>query len=381
MAKKEAKEESQDNFDWEMATDDVTFFGDEPEEESEKDTSEKEEEKEESEEEKEESEEEEETTFFEEEESEEESEEEEEETKNSKKPKDKKVKIKPTDLVNTLKEAGALDFELEEGTEMTEDLAKEILEDDLEDRATEMANSLIRDLPADIKALTQYALKGGTLEQFLAERDKGGLTGLKPNMDLNEEDNQIKVVKQRLEKEGRDSEYVEAQIEFLKDKGLLESTAKADYSKWEKIKEQTNKELVENQRKAKERTKEVVRQHKASVNKIVSENKEIFDLPLSRKDKSEMGAYIAEKSVTTEQGAQMTPFHRDLYAAMSNPEKAIALAKILRDDFSFKGLKSSVVTKEVGNIKKNVKRTGSKTSSSASRKSSQNKSLADLLTE
>ena len=63
------------------------------------------------------------------------------------------TELNSVSVVSKLKEKGFIDFELEEGEELTEELAEEILEEGFEVKINEKIDELFKDLPDNVREL------------------------------------------------------------------------------------------------------------------------------------------------------------------------------------------------------------------------------------
>jgi len=70
-------------------------------------------------------------------------------------------------VLNTLKEKGFLDYELEEGEELTEELAEELIEDKFEESVEKKVKELLTELPEMAQQLIQFTVKGGNPVDFI----------------------------------------------------------------------------------------------------------------------------------------------------------------------------------------------------------------------
>lgn len=295
----------------------------------------------------------------------------------------KKSKIDSASTLNFLKDKGLVDFELEEGEELTPELADEILEDKFEEGIENRIEELFGELPQIVKDINKYAINGGDLNKFFRTVASKSSEKITPDIDLSKEENQELVVKEILSKEDNDDEYIDTQLEFLKDSGKLKMFAEKKFEKWKKSNEKEQQALVKQQEEAKRIQKENLRKYKNSLNKLVT-SEDIGTIKLSRVDKREIPSYIADKTIKLENGATITQRDKDLYEVLQNETASIQLAKLLRSrnkdgSFNFKDIETIVKTKVAREVKENVRRNKANTpkKSISQGKSSQYKSLAD----
>jgi hypothetical protein len=261
---------------------------------------------------------------------------------------------------------------------MTAELAEEILEDDFDSRVSQQVDDLFKDLPEEARNMNKFILAGGTMQEYMATlNDKP--VGVTRGMDLAEASNQEAIVRNQLKSDDFDDEYITSQIQYLKDSGMLEKTATTHYKKWE-AKDKTSQEaLLERQAEAKRADKDNRKKERAGVSDYINKTVSVKGFNISRNDKKDLPNYMSEKSVKYENGTEMTPMHRDLYAAMSDPETSVVLAKLLRNKFDFTKLKQAAVTEKVKGVKDNVRRSSTSTPSANKGRGGSQKSLADRL--
>lgn len=298
---------------------------------------------------------------------------EEEEEENTIKTKSTNVELNNVGVASFLKEKGFLDFELEEGEELDDDKAALLIENKFEDSIEEKVKELIGDLPDTVKNLVKFAANGGDVDSYISKLRDKGLGTITKDLDLDEEKNQILVVKQRLLAQGEDEDDVEDQIEFLKEKGKLADAAEKHFSKWKKEVEKSEEDLVESQKKIKKQNKENQIKFKSDISKILSEKEEIQNLKFSQSDKKDLPNYISTPSVELEDGRVLTPFYHDLFETLKDKEKTLLLAKLIKSGFDFSDIEKTVKTKQAKEVKENLRRT----ETSTSKGSSQPKRLVD----
>lgn len=281
-------------------------------------------------------------------------------------------------IVSKLKEKGFIDFDLDEGEELTEDLAEEILEEGFEMKVSEKIEELFKDLPDSVKELNKFVLKGGSLEQFIETMIKPVETGLKLDMDLDIEDNQIAITKFQLKQDGYDDDYIADQIQYLKDSGKLEKISKAHFNKWSQAERARQSELVEKQKQSVLQEKQIRKAYKEKVIGLIKDVTEFEGLTITSQDKLVIPSYMTEKTVKLDGGIEITEMQRDLHRALQDEKKAVIIAKLLKNDFKFNDIVKNIETKITKKVKENIEK-GKQIPSTKGRGSSQPRSLADFL--
>lgn len=297
-------------------------------------------------------------------------------------PKSKVEKPTMVTTANLLKEKGIIDFELEEGEELTDELADELIEDGFDTAVDNKLKDLFDGLPDVVRQMVKYSKDGGDPMQFISTMLKTQATGLTVNMDLSSEANQEAVVKAMLKEQDYDDEYIEIHIETLKDSNKLEAISKKQYKAWEDKQIKANKELVTKQEEKKIQDKENLRKEKTKLNSTLSSLSDVGGIKLSPKDKKELPSYMVDKSVPLKNGTAITALQKDVWEALGNETTALQLAKLLRSmkedgSFDFTKLELNIKTKVVKEIKDNVQRNKNDNTPQRSVNGSSKKELAD----
>lgn len=309
-------------------------------------------------------------------------EEEEEEEEDSLAPasKDSVVKVDNKTTLEFLKTKGLVDFELEEGTELTNELAEEILEDTWEDSIMEAADEKIKSLPQGLKQMIKIALAGGDFSAMFTQLANQAKVGITADTDMEVEANQISVMQQNLASQGYDQDYIDTHIEVLKDSGKLKAIAEKVKTKIVADQEVANQQEVERASKQKKNSVESQRKYKLETTEYINTVENIKGIVLNKKDKEELPSYMSDIVVTMPDGRKVTKYQKELFEIFADKESSVLLAKLIKDKFDFSSLEKKAITAQARTIRnkiqhaKDVTVTGSKGSS---RKPS--KSLADML--
>lgn len=297
-------------------------------------------------------------------------------------PKSKVEKPTMVTTANLLKEKGIIDFELEEGEELTDELADELIEDGFDTAVDNKLKDLFDGLPDVVRQMVKYSKDGGDPMRFISTMLQTQATGLTVNMDLSSEANQEAVVKAMLKEQDYDDEYIEIHIETLKDSNKLEAISKKQYKAWEDKQIKANEELVTKQEEKKIQDKENLRKEKTKLNSTLSSLSDVGGIKLSPKDKKELPSYMVDKSVPLKNGTAITALQKDVWEALGNETTALQLAKLLRSkkedgSFDFTKLELNIKTKVVKEIKDNVQRNKNDNTPQRSVNGSSKKELAD----
>ena len=278
--------------------------------------------------------------------------------------------------LNFLKEKGLLEFELEDGEELTEERAEELLEDSYDSSVEKAIEEKLKDLPKPIKELNKFVLNGGDPAQFLSSLAQSSTSKIKPGLDLENEANQELVMRESLKADGYDDEYIDTQIDFLKDSKKLDKIAEKRYTKWEKDNEAAQASLAQQQAAARQKRKDNIRESKKAVSKMLSTNPEINDIKFDKKDIKEMPDYMFEPAYKLDNGREITEMEKDLMESMKDQNKMAVLAKMLKSNFDFESFKKDASDEVTKKVKSNLRR--QKTGGAGKvKKTGASKSLAD----
>jgi len=279
-----------------------------------------------------------------------------------------------------LMDKGIVDYELEEGEELDEDTALELLEEGFESGVENRISELLGGLPNELQALNKYVLNGGDMNDFLSKMNTmGASTGITATLDISNEKNQELVVRQMYEDEGMDDDFIDTQLESLKDTGKLEAFAKKRFEKWKEQDSKVSQQAAQQQELQAKAQREKARQYYSSLKTAV--NGEFEGIKLSAKDKAEIPGFMTDRNIKLSNGAVVTPFNQNLMEVLQNETASIQLAKLLRDrkkdgTFDFSQLEKVAATKVTKEIKDNIRR-NKETPRKSTEVSTQSRSLAD----
>ena len=279
-----------------------------------------------------------------------------------------------------LMDKGIVDFELEEGEELDEETALELLEEGFESGVENRISELLGGLPNELQALNKYVLNGGDMNDFLSKMNTlGASTGITATLDISVEKNQELVVRQMYKDDGMDDDFIDTQLESLKDTGKLEAFAKKRFEKWKEQDSKVSQQAAQQQELQAKAQREKARQYYSSLKTAV--NGEFEGIKLSAKDKNEIPGFMTDRNIKLSNGAVVTPFNQNLMEVLQNETASIQLAKLLRDrkkdgTFDFSQLEKVAATKVTKEIKDNIRR-NKETPRKSTEVSTQSRSLAD----
>lgn len=280
-----------------------------------------------------------------------------------------------------LKEKGLVDYELEEGVELSEEDAEHLLEDSWEKALELEVEATIKDLPQDIKDLVKFASKGGNVGELLGKMIQHATSGITKDSDIDNEDVQVLAVTMDLKSQGYDQEYIDSQIEFLKEKDKLEGIAKKSYDKIIADQENETAGQVQRQKDIVENRKKQAREYKTNITSHINSLNETGGLPLSKQDKTSLPTYISEPNVELQDGRYVSEMQADLFKVMADKDKIVLLAKLLKTDFDFSAIERKKQTQAARGVREAVERVDRKelSNSESGGHKSNKKALWDML--
>lgn len=281
--------------------------------------------------------------------------------------------------LNFLKEKGLVDFELEEGVELTDSQAEELLEDSFDKKVEGRIEELFGELPQIVKDFNKFAINGGDVSQFLNSVSKKNTSGITSDINLEEEANQELIVTNHLRNEGYDDDYITGQLEYLKDSNQLGKISRTHFGKWKSKYDKEQENLVLEQKQKVKAEKETRRQLKNKVTTLLKDTQDLSGVKISKSDRKTLPSYMTDRNVKLDNGATITPMQRDLYAALQDDNKAVLIAKLLSNNFNFKDIEVKAETKVATKVKENIRRNKTNTplKSATGSSQTQSKRLAD----
>lgn len=288
-----------------------------------------------------------------------------------------------------LKNRGLVEYELEEGEELTEERAEELIEDKFEDQIDKRVEDLFSNMPDVVKQINKFVLKGGDINEFFNNiKNSSTQNSLTEDIDLEQESNQELVLRTLLSEEGEyDEEYIEGQIEWLKDSGKLKAFSEKKFEKWKEAQKNLIKLKLKKQEDFYEAQKKATREAKKRVNDYFKNNKNIGGLTYSKEDAKNTSSFINDKSIKLQNGNNITEMQKVMFYDLPKSEVAMMqLAVLLQNrnedgSFNFEPFLNAAETKATRNLKQNIRRNSNNTpnnSTSTSSNKRTNKSLADF---
>ncbi len=288
----------------------------------------------------------------------------------------------PKATLSFLKERGLVEYEEDPEKPLSDEDAENLIEDSWEAALEKEVESTIKDLPDELKQLIKYASKGGDVGELLGKMVQHATSGINKNSDIENEDVQVLAVTMDLRAQGYDQEYIDDQIEFLKEKDKLEGIAKKAFDKIVAEQEAETAGQVERQKQAIEAKKKAAREYKTNITTHINSLEDAGGLPISKQDKTVLPTYISEPTVELQDGRLVSEMQADLFKVMADKDKIVLLAKLLKSDFDFSAIERKSQSKAARGIKEEIQRadkTATITSSSSGGHKPQKKAVWDML--
>jgi hypothetical protein len=261
-------------------------------------------------------------------------------------------------VLSIFKEKGIIDFEDTEleGVEDTDEFLTQKLDEVVEAKVKDYFD----DVPEQNKEIVKYLLQGGNVSDLLQTYSQAGQ--FSEDLDIEEESNQILVVKKLMIEDGESEEFVDSYIESLKETGKLKIIASKKFDKWKEEFEEDKKSTLKANEERIKKEKETIFKTKTEFAELLKDKKELGIMPIAPEDKKVLPSYLSEKSVKLQNGQKITPFYSDLfYKVLANKTSAAQLAilvKSAKEDgtLDFKRIENTIKTKETKEIKEELAR-------------------------
>jgi hypothetical protein len=288
----------------------------------------------------------------------------------------------PKATLSFLKERGLVEYEEDPEKPLSDEDAENLIEDSWEAALEKEVESTIKELPDELKQLIKFASKGGDVGELLGKMVQHATSGINKNSDISNEDVQVLAVTMDLRNQGYDQEYIDDQIEFLKEKDKLEGIAKKSFDKIVAEQEAETAGQVERQKQTLESKKKAAREYKSNITTHINSLEDAGGLPISKQDKTVLPTYISEPTVELQDGRFVSEMQADLFKVMADKDKIVLLAKLLKSDFDFSAIerkKQTVASRGIRDEIQRADKTQTITSSSSGGHKPQKKAVWDMI--
>lgn len=191
------------------------------------------------------------------------------------------------------------------------------------------------------------------------------------DLDLADEGNQEKIVRELYRSEGRSSEYIDKKITQLKNyNDLLDEATEAQKLLVTKQQKEIDDAASKKQQEI-ERNQQIRNEYVNNVGRILSDKikaKDFDGIPVDRKFAEQTYAYATQERFQTPDGQLLTTFDKDILE-LKRPEnhelkvKVAMLMQLLKEDPQLTKLAKRAVSKESNELFKGLKKTAMKTAS------------------
>lgn len=260
-----------------------------------------------------------------------------------------------TDLFKDLKNNGLFNHvDINEEDDLTEEDFFELQKEDYEKEINSRIEEWVKELDNDAKDFISFKRKGGRTEDFLNYLNKNKTIFL--DGDLEDENYQDYLLRDKLQSEGWDDEEIEENLENLKNKGKKLQLAQKHYKK---ISQEINKErenILRQQEQQQQLAKIREEEYKQELKENLNSNNNFKGFSINNKDKNKIFNFITERAYKTEDNVKLTGFQKSLNEAIRDKEKVVILSHLLMNDFDLSNFEKQVVTKKTKEIKNNLEK-------------------------
>lgn len=273
-----------------------------------------------------------------------------------------------------MKSQGIFSVELEEGEELNEETFADLQDREIESRLEEALSDFVGSLDDEAKAFIKFKKEGGDTKQFFKLY---GTISEAPTPEIGDDMSHERFLKYYYSTyENMDVDEVEDKIDWLKEKGKLESYSLRFSDKIEQSQIKEKERIVKEQQEIAKQNEEKRKVFSNDLKNTIHDAEAIKDWPVTPKDKKELHRYMTKAAVKIGPNQYLTQLQSDLQEAFKDKEKLILIAKLLKDDFNIDYLKKSAITEETKKTKEKLSNTKVKKRSSGN--ASRNRSLADF---
>lgn len=202
------------------------------------------------------------------------------------------------------------------------------------------------------------------------------------NMDLTDEANQERIVRELYRAEGRSAEYIEKKLTQHRNYGDLADEAGEAQKILIQREEQANKQAAADKEAFEQRRQMIKNEYVTNVTRILTtkmKDKEFDGIPVDKGFADRTFAYLTQERYETKDKQKLTEFDKDILD-LSRPEnhemkvKLGMLLQLLREDPTLSKLAKKAVSKETNQLFQGLKKAAMKTGSEQPKKQTESKS-------
>jgi hypothetical protein len=234
--------------------------------------------------------------------------------------------------------------DIPEGTKLTEETFLEYFDSFTKQKAAADIEEILTDKWGDegIEMFNDIFIKKVPIKDYLEL--KSSSTEI-DKLDLENTINQRYIVKTYLEKTGMDSEEIEEQLETLEETDRLKTRAEKYKSKLIEDNETRAARMAEESEVREREARKVDEAKKTAIRETLEESVrkgDINGIPLSVKDKELLG-FITAPAYKLSNGNTISEFDKQFFDLKKDPNKLIALAKLIKEGLNVTPIKNKAV--------------------------------------
>ena len=280
-------------------------------------------------------------------------------------------------LVLDLKDKGIFSsVEITEEEDITEERFFELHEQEIDNRVDEVIEGFFEELDDDAKAFLKYKKEGGDTGLFLNYIAQKATVS-----SIEDIDNATDLIKENYLRnyyanvEGLDPEDIEDKLEFLKEKGKIDSYASKFFNKEKEVILKKEADLINEQKQAKQAEIDNRNNNIKELKQLLNEKEDLKNFKVTVEDKKTLVDFIYKPAIKTGKTSYITEFQKKLSEAFADKEKLLIIAKLLKSDFDTKDLVDKAKKEVTKEVKKSLSRISQDKNLSNSNKAI--KSIAD----
>lgn len=230
-------------------------------------------------------------------------------------------------------------------------LESEDIEGSFEDIVDNRVQEVLDELPEEGKNFIRFLRAGGSPEEFLGS---AGQTVSLTKLDLEKEENQVRLIVQTEIGKGTPPEEAEAYAEYLKTNGKLAAFAQ---KKQETLIEEEKKTLSEAVEKREKARKEMEKANRLYRNKLSDNLKNVTEIKLSKTDKESLVSSLTEPTEIWK-NQKVTKFGKLLAEIVeAGDQRTLTLAKLVLDNMDLTSIKKEGEKEATTKIREKITRT------------------------
>ena len=273
---------------------------------------------------------------------------------------DKETKIKWDSLYGDMKETEVFEAFLstKEGddfkVESQEDLV-EAIDSEVDARFNETINTFMDELDEDGKAFLAFKKNGGDTKEFMKTMKSISET---PDFDIDNESDHKSIVEHYYKNfSDMTNEEITDQLEFLEEKGKIESYAKNFDGKIKKHNKMQKEQMIASAEAKTQENKERNEAFVENISEVLKGKEGIKGVKLSPMEKKDLQSFMTKASVKVGPNNFVTPFQKkmsEFFKDDKNRENLVMLAYMVKNDLSLDGIEKKLGSKATKKLSKKL---------------------------